>query len=138
LTPLKIFRDENGDLRPKCEGSFKDGLLHGNKNREYHLNGMLKRIANHQNGKLYGFIKNYESNGKLTLVGKVETEKDWKFDAFERPPKTHMSNCKCLVCSMTIEGFGIQSFPNGQFYYIGGFCDGKKHGSGTGMFKQGT
>ena len=71
---------ENGNLESDGEFSMK-GEEEGEW-RYYHQNGKIKNIANYENGKLVGLVKNFNENGKLYSTTYYEKDSNltkWKF-----------------------------------------------------------
>ena len=71
---------ENGNL--ESDGEFNMKGEEEGEWRYYHQNGKIKNVANYENGKLVGLVKNFDENGKFyssTYYEKSSNLTKWQF-----------------------------------------------------------
>ena len=123
----------NGQLKYEC--NFRNNEVHDQKVKEYLSNGSLYRIANFDNGKPYGFIKEYTFYGKLRSCGfSKPNKKDSKYDEYYKTRETY-GIFDYIPQHTCWEGFAQKYEDNGLFNYIGQMRGIDQNGYGI-MFNQ--
>ena len=108
------------------EQRLPNGLLHG-KYKEYHENGIHRRIGYYKNGEMYGPWATYYETGLTKSV--IEYDEDEYHGTYIEYFEDGSVNVRCKYDNGCRDGEYVQFYENGDYYRKISYENGHLHGS---------